>query len=231
MMIDTQAAPSTQNAPASMMTPGSGHSTRRRRATWGAAILGGVASLSVMAAMAPEPEPVARRWELQFEAGPMRVASVDVPDVGPRQYLYLTYHVVNNSGEDVFFAPSFDFSNGEGEVLRSGRDVPQAVTTRLLEVVNNAYIQDQVQVIGDILQGPQHAKDGLVIWPLNDMNPTEITVYVSGLSGESKTVSSPDGKDKFVVRKTLRLDFEAPGSLAGRKSQPLSQKNKGWIMR
>lgn len=203
------------------------HSTVRR--ALGVLALAGAAL--VLTAAAPEPDPVARRWELQFDVGPLRVASVNVPDVGPRQYLYLTYRVVNNSGEDVFFAPSFDYSNGQGEIVRSGRDVPQAVTTRLLEVVNNSFIEDQVQVIGDILQGPQNAKDGLVIWPLNDLNPEEVVVYVAGLSGESKTVASPGGKDKFVVRKTLRLSYQAPGSLVGRKSEPLDVASKSWIMR
>lgn len=184
-----------------------------------------------MSGLAPEPEPVPRRWELQFDPGPLRIASVNVPDVGVRQYVYFTYRVTNNAGEDVFFAPSFDYSDGEGGVYRSGRDVPQAVTTRLLEVVQNRYIQDQVQIIGDILQGPAHAKDGLVIWPLVDTNPSEVVVYVTGLSGESKTIASPDGKDKFVVRKTMRMEFEAPGSLDGRGSQPLELKSRSWIMR
>lgn len=207
-----------------------GRGSRVRLASAAAAILS-LAGAVGMSALAPEPEPVPRRWELQFDPGPLRVASVKVPDVGVRQYLYLTYRVTNNSGEDVFFAPSFDYADGEGNVSRSGRDVPQAVTSRLLEVVQNKYIQDQVQIIGDMLQGTAHAKDGLVIWPLADSNPSEIVVYVTGLSGESKTLSSPDGKDKFVVRKTARLEFEAPGSLDGRGSVPLELKSRSWIMR
>lgn len=197
----------------------------------GWAILAGGLGIGSMLGMAPEPESVPRRWELRFEPGPLRVASVNVPDVGPRMFLYLTYRVTNNSGEDVFFAPSFDFSDGEGNVTRSGRDVPQAVNTQLKELVQGTYIQDQVQIIGDILQGEAHAKEGLVIWPLADMNPSEVVIYATGMSGESKTVTAPNGKDKFVVRKTVRLEYKAGGSMDGIKSTPIELVGRGWIMR
>lgn len=180
--------------------------------------------------MAPEPDPVPRRWELQFDASSLQIANVKVPNVGVRPFVFVTYRVINNSGQDVFFAPAFDLGNGEGDVIRSGRDVPQSVTAELMASVKNPHIQDQVQVIGDILQGEAHAKDGIAIWPLNDLNPTEVVVYATGLSGESKTISSPDGKTKFVVRKTARLEYEAPGMLDGRKTA-LELKQRGWIMR
>src|SRR5437870_4091815 len=84
-----------------------------------------VAALAPMMAIAPEPDPVPRRWQLEVEAGPLRVASVQVRDSGARSYMYMTYKAVNNSGEDLLFAPMFELSLGDGKVLRSGRDVPQ----------------------------------------------------------------------------------------------------------
>ena len=181
--------------------------------------------------MAPEPDVVPQRWELQFDPGDLRAVTVDVPGTGPRPFMYLTYRVTNGSGQDVFFAPSFEFSDGEGSVMRSGRDVPASVTAQLLDSTRDPFMQDQVQIIGDILQGPQHEKRGIVIWPLVDLNPEEVVIYVGGMSGESKGVVTPDGKTRFVVRKTVRLSYVSPGTLDIRTGKPLELSERTWIMR
>lgn len=197
----------------------------------GLAGLGSVAATSVMLGMAPEPDPVPRRWQLDLEPGSLRLASIDVPGVGPRRYFYMTYTVTNNSGQDLLFAPAFDLANGEGDVIRSGREVPLAVTQRLLQEANNPFIQDQIGIIGEFRQGEENAKRGLVIWPAADLRPAEIVVYVGGLSGETATVSTPDGKQRFVLRKTLKLDFQSPGDLTLQGAQDLPLAGKSWIMR
>lgn len=193
-----------------------------------------VLAIALNVQAAPEPEAVPRRWELTVEVGSLRLASVNVPGVGQRPFLVLTYKVVNNSGQDVLLAPSFELSTGDGTLARSGRDVPQNVTAELTQLAQNPLIQDQIAIIGDILQGEQHAKDGIVIWPMTNLAPESITIYAAGFSGESRTITSPDGKDKFVLRKTLRLEYEAPGDLGGpggRASLPFELQNKGWILR
>src|SRR5690606_4890038 len=50
----------------------------------------------LMSAWAPEPDPVPTRWELNFDAGPLRVIRLDTPS-GPRHYFYMTYRVINHS--------------------------------------------------------------------------------------------------------------------------------------
>ena len=181
--------------------------------------------------MAPEPDPVPRRWELQIDPSALHVTSVNVPNVGAKSYIYMTYKAVNNSGQDVLFAPAFELSLGDGTVARSGRDVPQAVTAELVKRTQNSFIQDQIAIIGDILQGEEHAKEGIVIWPLTNFEPSEVTIYAAGFSGESKSVSSPDGKEKFVLRKTLRLDYSPRGDLTSSSSQAMEVQNRQWIMR
>lgn len=192
------------------------------------------ASALLLGALAPEPAPVPQRWQLEIEPGELRVLSVDVPNVGPRMYAYMTYRVVNNSGQDVLFAPSFELSDGEGEVIRSGRDVPQAATTAVFDLIQNPLAEDQISIIGELTQGKENGKDGFVIWAINDMNPASMTVYTAGFSGETATVEikGADGKDqKFILRKTLRLDFRVPGTLEGQRLRPLSLESKTWIMR
>jgi hypothetical protein len=180
---------------------------------------------------APEPDPVPRRWQLQVDTGELRLVTIEVPNVGAQKYFYLTFKVTNNSGQDMLFAPTFQLSDGDGNVTRSGHTVPQTVTQKLLAETQNPFILDQIGVIGELLQGGENAKDGLVIWPANGLNPSQITVYAAGFSGETKTVTSPDGKDKFVLRKTLRLDFKSPGDLSGVAQQAFPLTKQTWIMR
>ena len=55
----------------------------------GSAITAGLATAPAVLA-APEPDPVPRRWELQIEPGPLRSATIDVPNYGPRKFFYMT---------------------------------------------------------------------------------------------------------------------------------------------
>ncbi|MBX3385503.1 MAG: hypothetical protein KF768_02930 [Phycisphaeraceae bacterium] len=188
----------------------------------------------VLGALAPEPAPVPTRWQLEIEPGPLRVVSVDIPNLGPRMFAYMTYRVENNSGQDVLFAPSFELSDGEGNVVRSGRDVPQAANAAVFDLIQNPLAEDQISIIGELTQGKENGKDGYVIWILNDMNPQAMTVYAAGFSGETATVEikGADGKpQRFILRKTLMLDYQVPGTLEGQRLRPLGLRSRSWIMR
>ena len=115
--------------------------------------LGGLWLLGATLGLAPEPDPIPRRWELMIEPGPMRIATVDIPDVGPRTYFYLTYKVTNTSDHDLLFAPAFELATDHGDVLRSGRDVPAAVTKNLKDSLGNKSLEDQISIVGNLLQG------------------------------------------------------------------------------
>lgn len=199
---------------------------------------------AMQAGLAPEPAPVPTRWQLDIEPGPMRLISVDVPKTssaagpassgGPQMFLYMSYRVINNSGQDVLFAPAFELSNGEGDITRSGRDVPQVVTDKVVAALQNPLVQDQISIIGELMQGKENGRDGVVIWPLLDTNPQSLVVYAAGFSGETATVDGPEKngqKQKFVLRKTLMLDFAPPGSFEGQRSDAIPLAGQSWIMR
>lgn len=193
-------------------------------------------AVAPLVALAPEPDPVPRRWQLEIEPGDLRMAIVDVKDPAtgattPKSFLYMTYTVTNNSGQDLLFAPMFELSDGSGKILRAGRDVPQDVTSKLVADTQNPFMKDQIEIIGQFLQGEENARTGLVVWPLASLSPSKLTVYAAGFSGETNTVTSPDGKQQFVLRKTLMMDFDSPGSLQGQGSQAIPLKSKTWIMR
>lgn len=204
----------------------------------GAAVACGVGALShVPASLAtvPEPEPVPRRWELDFKPGPMRVMTVEVEGQVPRAYLYMTYRVANNSSEDVLFAPIFELSTSDGQILRSGRDVPAEVTKTILHKLDNSLMMDQITILGTLQQGEANAREGVVVWPLPCVAMDTGNVYVAGLSGETKVVDAIDPKTKepkrVTLRKTRMLRYKFPGEMLSQGSDPFPAVEDRWILR
>ncbi|MEL6498680.1 MAG: hypothetical protein AAF937_09995 [Planctomycetota bacterium] len=183
----------------------------------------------------PEPDPLPQRWELDFVPGPLRVISLDVPGEGSRPFFYMTYRVTNNSGEDLQFAPLFEVGNENGDVVRAGSDVPRSVRQSLLTLLDNPLLEDQIQIIGPILQGRENAKDGLVIWRAPNLTTDELAVYAAGFSGETQQVEfqNPDTgeSETMTFRKTYMVRYTTPGTLVGQGSKPLRVVSERWIMR
>lgn len=190
----------------------------------------------VSGGLAPEPSAVAKRWQLQVEFGPLRVYSTST-DSGPRTFFYQTYKAVNRTGQDVIFAPSFDLVDSEGTITRSGRSVPDSVTKALINRLGNPLMQDQISIMGTILQGEENAKEGVVVWACENFRPGQINVYAAGFSGETAMVKVPGlkdekGKDVFItLRKTRQLTFTNPGDIVSRGDAPIETSSAKWIMR
>jgi hypothetical protein len=157
------------------------------------------------------------------------------PEVGPRAYFYLTYKVTNNSGQDLLFAPAFEMATDTGSVRRSGRDVPVAVTQRILGDLENPFLLDEIKMTDTLLQGKENMKEGLVVWPAEELKLEHLTVYAAGFSGETATIEVPraGSRDltKFVLRKTAELTHWAGGEIDPNSSEPLPRTRKRWIMR
>jgi hypothetical protein len=193
-------------------------------------------TLAFTGGMAPEPSATSKRWQLQADFGPLRVFSATT-DSGPRTFYYMTYKALNRSGQDVIFAPSFDLVDSSGTVNKSGRSVPESVTKAILARLGNPLIQDQISILGSILQGEENAKEGLAVWSCENFRPGEINVYAAGFSGETAQVKAPGLKDEkgndvvVTLRKTRQLIFKDPGELINRGDQPIEQSDAKWIMR
>lgn len=195
-------------------------------------LLGGIAGAF---ARPPEPDPLPQRWELVLDLGPMRLITIDVPGVGPQPFFYLTYRVTNNSGQDLQFAPIFDLGNEDGDLVRGGVDVSKYVRDYLDDLLDNPLLEDQISIIGPILQGRENAKDGLVIWRAVDLDADELALYAAGFSGETQIVSFTDPESgepvELTFRKTYMVRYATPGTIAGRGSRPLEVETQRWIMR
>lgn len=201
-------------------------------ATTALLMAGTVALWTSPAAAAPEPDAVPRKWELNFEPGPLRVVNVTVNGEN-RLYYVFTYKVVNKSGQDALFAPSFDLVTGKGEIIRSGRGIPSSVTSELIARQGNELIQDQISILGEMGQGDPNAREGLVVFAAEDHQPGELSLFVTGLSGESTTVKPPAGStaEPVVLRKTRHIRYAAPGLITSLGERPLTMVERVWVMR
>lgn len=195
--------------------------------------VGVVSGLANTAIAAPEPSPVATQWEFTFEDGPLRLAWVDEGD-GPKPYFYLTYRVTNHWGGVKLFAPDVQLMTDNANVLRSGRGVSSAVTEEIMNRLDNPLLESQIDIVSNVLEGVEHARDGVVIWPAEDLEADEVTVFFAGLSGEFQSyVVGRDGNDphRYTLRKTLMLRYSTPGELAQQGDTPFELAEKRWVMR
>lgn len=190
-------------------------------------------------AAAPEPMPVPRSWELIMEPGPLRITSVADDTGRPSLYYYMTYQVTNDTGQDVFFAPLFELGTDKGELIVSGQNVPREVTAEILRRLDNIFIEDQISIIGQLRQGQENAKDGVVIWRVGRSDVDEVSIYAVGMSGENRTLRVRDpetGELKNVVlRKTMWLRHRVLGNIAGYATgeggRELPREQARWILR
>jgi hypothetical protein len=188
---------------------------------------------SSIASAAPEPSPVATQWEFTFEDGPLRLAWIDDGN-GVNPYFYFTYRVTNHWGGVKLFAPDVQLMADNANVLRSGRDVSSAVTQEIMDRLDNPLLESQIDIVSNVLQGVEHARDGVVIWPAEDLEADEITVFFAGLSGEfqpyivGRETTDPH---RYTLRKTLMLRYSTPGQLDAQGDTPFEQAEKRWVMR
>jgi hypothetical protein len=165
---------------------------------------------------------------LTFEPGDLRLY-VD-SDSGDA-YWYFTYTVTNRTNKDQLWVPQMVLFTDSGEILDAGRDVPSRVTDDLLELLGNELLEDQNQVIGDLLQGREHAKEGLVVWPARNVAVNELSLFVAGISGETARVKNPVTGGEVTLRKTLQRDYLVPGNALARGSAPAELVSETWILR
>jgi hypothetical protein len=187
-----------------------------------------LASVAAAAAAFPKPNPVPTRWELDFEPGALRLY---VDRAEGRPYWYFTYKVVNNTGRDRIWAPALTLFTDRGEILRSGEGVPASVTRTVMDLLRNEFLEQQNAIIGEIFQGEEHALEGVVLWPAEDTTVTEMSLFISGISGETVQIQNPVSGDAVILQKTLKRDYLVPGDPVARGSTPVQFVGQEWVMR
>lgn len=196
-----------------------------------AAIVALLVSVSAVFAY-PKPHQVPLRWELDFEPGELRLyVDRDAQPGDPVAYWYFTYKVVNNTGQERWWAPQFTLYTDQGEILNSGESVPPQIEQELITLVGNDLLERQNQAIGKIFTGERNAIEGLVAWPADNLNITELSLFVSGISGESAQVENPMTGEKETLVKTLERSYQVPGNPVARRDEPATLVEQRWVMR
>lgn len=222
----------------------SGRHTRRSTNWLGLALLAAACGAVSLApaqsartddSVVPEPDPVPRRWQLDVTMGPLRTTTLTLADGSVKAFAYLTYKVTNNTGQDLLFAPSFEMSTDEGSLSRAGRDVPAEATRTILTSLQNPFLQDQIGVVGPLLQGEENAREGLAVWALPDVTVADLTVYAAGLSGETRPLEVKDPSTgeitRVLLRKTLMTTYTASGEIAPASGAEIARTGQRWVLR
>lgn len=172
-------------------------------------------------------------WTLDYEAGPMRL--FQDPATGA-SYWYATFTIVNRSGKDRHIAPRWELLDEQGRISLEGRGVPGDVTKAILRLLNNPQLQESSAVVGDIAQGVENGKPGVVIFPAGP-EVRRFSLLVSGISSDRDSMKDPMTGKPVTLQKTMRLDYQVPGERRGLKgSVPLAEPESGtsnpsWIYR
>ncbi len=176
----------------------------------------------------PRPDPVPPRWELEFRTGELRLY---VDRVSKQAYWHLTYEVTNRTGREQVWAPTLVLFTDDGEIIASGRGVSTRVTNDIRDLLGNELLENQNEIIGEILHGREHAKEGLVVWPARTLQINELSMFIAGASGETASVRNPVSGKPVLLRKSLQRDYLIPGDALSRGSKPVGLVGQLWVMR
>jgi len=214
-------------------------------------------SVPFLALAPPQAGPMPKSWNLEFHyTDPQRIALAVPGSSEPRAYQYLLYTVVNESGRDLEFYPSFEIMTGTGARLPSELGVSPVVLAAIKKrhAETHPFLRGQTEIIGRLLQTADQAKDGVAVWPDFSANSSKFTVFVSGLSGESADIPNPgfqpdkpqtvdeklaDGTTiprtvnpkMFTLHRTLAIHYDLPGDARTRGAAAPVRTGQEWVMR
>ena len=179
----------------------------------------------------PEPALVSDAWRLDLEYNvPSTVAIPN--DSGQTQWFwYVTYRVENNTGDDQLFIPEITVATDRGRVIACDTGVPSTVFQKVKQLVKNPLLERSSQIIGKILQGPDHAKDGVAIWAVPEEDIDAFSVFFAGFSGETQKIKHPVTGEPVLLRKTLMVDYKTPGTPDSPQDPTIRQMDNRWVMR
>ncbi|MEM6334255.1 MAG: hypothetical protein AAF823_13035 [Planctomycetota bacterium] len=157
------------------------------------------------------PRTISASWNLDFR--PQLPRPIAVPDLAGvvRWYWYVPYTVTNNSGSEQLYVPETTIFTDSGSVIPANNNVPPPVFAAIKTQLGNDLLESPTQVLGEILQGPDHARESVIVWPHFEQDVDRFTLFVAGLSGETATVPVPGTDETTLVRRTKAFTYATPG--------------------
>ena len=154
-------------------------------------------------------------WVLDFSFKPLRIISADLPGKGRRQLHYLSYRIINHTGQPRTLVPQFTLVDERGQRLEDAV-IPQVV--RIIQAREDPTIPllGAVNIMGTIppstKEGVDDAVYGVAVWEGVDPKADRLSIYVRGLSDGYQVVPpAAEGAEPVVRHKTLKIDFVKRG--------------------
>ncbi len=180
----------------------------------------------------PEPSLASRAWQFDFNYAAPRPVAVKDSTGGVRWYWFLAYKLVNRTDTERFFVPEVVIADDEGNIIEPTRNLDPSVFAAIRDKLNNPLLERPDQVLDKVLRGEDYARESVVAWPASvDAKPAEVSLFITGLSGESADVADPVTGQKVTLRKTLQLTYQMPGRPDSPQAQEVIFKSETWVMR
>ena len=198
----------------------------------------------VTAWAAPKVESAAKSWVLDIKFhDPQRITLKLPGDKHETTFWYVLFEVINNTGQDVEFYPSFRLVTGTLHVVQGGSNISPSVYDAIIARHKNDYpfLALTSKITGPLLQGEDNARTSLAIFRMFDKEANSFTIYISGLSGEIARVNNPgfdvnkeesaDNPRFFILRRTLAIMYNLPGDPDTRIMAKPIRRSREWVMR
>ncbi|MEM9789612.1 MAG: hypothetical protein AAF842_04310 [Planctomycetota bacterium] len=178
------------------------------------------------------PRTASPSWTLDFDYQTPRAIAVEDLAGQTRWYWYLPYTVTNQTGADRLFVPNATVYTDAGQMIDANVDIPPAVYRAIDAQLDNDLLEPPTQVVGEILQGPDYARESVIIWPHFNTDVDRFTLFVTGLSGETASVEVPGSDETELLRRTAALKFGSPGNYPiNPQGQPIVDLGRDDVMR
>lgn len=191
---------------------------------------------------APQAGLVSPSWELDVEFFDPQRITVQTAS-GEQTYWYVLYRVINRTGKDVHFFPSFRIVTNTLFVVDAGDDVHPAAYDRIAELHRKdfPFFAPPSKVSGLLLQGKENARESAAVFKTFDPAASSFKVYMAGLAGEKVRVNNPafdpnkeeseDNPRSFLAQRTLAISYDLPGDPKTRNFARPVRRDRQWVMR
>jgi hypothetical protein len=191
---------------------------------------------------APEPAIVQgpNQWTAHIRFEPLRQMTLSTPlQLEPSRFWYTILSIENDTGSDIDYYPQADLLTDTLQLVPAGKAVPPEVfpLIKARHTGTFPFLEDLPITGTRILQGHDHARDFIVIWPDFDIMTHAVSLFFAGLSNETAVIDHPIAREqtgrptKVFLKKTLQLDFSLWGASNLRRDEDIQFVASHWIMR
>ncbi len=155
-------------------------------------------------AAAPEPNLVPRTWQLEITYSTPEPIAVTDAQGQIRWYWFLPYKVVNRTGTDRQFLPKIVVATDQGDIVLANDKTPPSVFPAIKLKLRNRFVESPIEAAGVIQQGQDQARESVAIWPAFLHDVDMLSIFVTGLSGETVGVLNPKTGEPVIDPGSLK---------------------------